>query len=155
MNKMTIKLVSAISIMASGAVAFGADAPAPAPTPAAAAADASTNGIGPKIQFATPVYDFGKAKSGDPVKYTYIVNNMDDPLSVWGPESNNKSFTAVLKTNAPGTNYEVTVSAVPPLQPGSVQAQINLKTSATNSQTISFTAWANVQQPFTINPPQI
>ena len=31
---------------------------------------------GPKIQFATPIYDFGKVKSGEAVKYTYVFTNM-------------------------------------------------------------------------------
>ena len=39
-----------------------------------------TNVLGPKIRFATPIYDFGKAKSGDPVKYTYIFTNIGDQM---------------------------------------------------------------------------
>ena len=31
---------------------------------------------GPKIQFATPMYDFGKVKSGELVKYTYVFTNV-------------------------------------------------------------------------------
>ena len=31
---------------------------------------------GPKIVFATPVYDFGKVKSGEIVKYTYVFTNV-------------------------------------------------------------------------------
>ncbi len=38
---------------------------------------ASASGVGgPKIAFATPVYDFGKIKSGDVVKYTYVFTNV-------------------------------------------------------------------------------
>jgi hypothetical protein len=37
-----------------------------------------TNGIGPKIQFATPIYDFGKVKSGELVKYSYVFTNTGD-----------------------------------------------------------------------------
>ena len=46
------------------------------PTPA----PAITNGIGPKMQFATPIYDFGKARSGVPVKYTYYFTNIGDAM---------------------------------------------------------------------------
>ncbi len=250
MNKLTVKLVTAISIILPG-IAFGAES-------APAAAAPSTNSAGPKIQFATPQYDFGKARAGDPVKYTYVftntgdatlmvsnvqpscgcttagewsretapgktgtipvqfnsanysgnvfktitvtcndkeqhtvvlqlkgsvwkpidvqpqfamlnvppdaeapvstvvkvVNNMDTPLQVWDPESNNKAFTAQLKTNTPGKEYEVTIATVPPLDAGNVQGQITLKSSS-NSPVQAITAWANVQQAVTISPPML
>ena len=38
--------------------------------------------IGPKIQFATPVYDFGRIKSGEPVKHTYVFTNTGDRLLI-------------------------------------------------------------------------
>ena len=41
-------------------------------------APAATNVLGPKIQFETTVHDFGKATSGDLVKYTYIFTNAGD-----------------------------------------------------------------------------
>src|SRR5258708_18573004 len=66
MNKMTVKLVTAISTLCSAA-AFAADE-----APAAAAATTAT---GPKISFAAPQYDFGKAKAGEPVKHTYLFPN--------------------------------------------------------------------------------
>ena len=47
----------------------------PPAVPALAPAAADTNAPGPKIEFATPIHDFGKIKSGDPVKYTYYFTN--------------------------------------------------------------------------------
>jgi Protein of unknown function (DUF1573) len=49
----------------------------PAATPAPAAADSA---VGPRIQFATPVHDFGRARAGEPVKYTYVFTNTGDAL---------------------------------------------------------------------------
>ena len=58
---------------------------AAAPTPAtsvpplltATAGVAAAVGVaGPKIQFATPIYDCGKVKSGEAVKYTYVFTNV-------------------------------------------------------------------------------
>ena len=34
-----------------------------------------TGGGGPRIQFATPIYDFGRVKSGEVVKHTYVFTN--------------------------------------------------------------------------------
>ena len=45
-----------------------------------AAVMTSTNGIGPKIQFATPIYDFGRVRSGELVKYTYVFTNTGDRM---------------------------------------------------------------------------
>jgi hypothetical protein len=36
--------------------------------------------VGPRIQFATPVYDFGKMKNGETVKYSYVFTNIGDRL---------------------------------------------------------------------------
>ena len=245
MNRVTKDLVPAVSILLVGTALVGAQ---PTSAPAAAAA-ASTNGLGPRIQFATPVYDFGRVRSGEPVKYTYvftntgdrmliinsvqpgcgctsagewtkqvepgktgsipiqfntmgygtavqkmitvacnitsqpplvylqlkgtvykpfdinppwamlnvspdagtaslvvsITNNTEDPLILSAPTCNNHLFSAQLITNQPGKAYQVKVSTVPPLSTGSVQGQILLKTTWTNSPVITVTVMANVQ----------
>src|SRR5262249_46814250 len=84
-----------------------------------------------------------------------VKNNMDEALDVFAPESNNKSFSVELKTNTPGKEYQLVISTVPPMDSGTVQGQISMKTSATNSPTINVTAWANVQQAITVSPPNI
>ncbi|HEY5911487.1 MAG TPA: DUF1573 domain-containing protein [Verrucomicrobiae bacterium] len=223
-----------------------------------AAIPSGTNGIGARIVFQTPVYDFGRVKSGDPVKYTYIftntgdqvlelsnvqpqcgctaagewtrkvepgqtgqipiqfntanygqqviktitvasndktqpvavlqlkgtlwkpidlippytvlnilpdtpnpsavvkiVNNMEDPLSLSDPVCNNPAFTATLKTNTPGKEFELKLTALPPLSPGAIQGKVTLKSSATNAPTIDLPFWANVQAPVMVLPAQI
>jgi len=96
------------------------------------------------------------AESQEPVKTEVrIVNNMDDVMEVWAPESNNKAFTAQVKTNTAGKEFVVTISTVPPLEAGNVQATITLKTSSTNMPAVNITAWANVQAVVIVNPPQI
>jgi len=39
-----------------------------------------TNAPGPRIEFATPVYDFGRVKNGDLVKYSFVFTNTGDQL---------------------------------------------------------------------------
>jgi hypothetical protein len=224
------------------------------------AAAAATNVIGGKIQFATPVYDFGKAKSGELVRYTYvftnldscnevlevrgvqpqcgcttagewtkrtapgktgaipiqfnsanyngpvlkmitvttsdktqpslvlqlkgtiwrpievnpmyaiitvapdagsastsvrIVNNLPEPVDVFAPECNNRSFVAQVKTNQPGRDFLMTVSTAGAMLPGTTSGQITLKTTSTNTPSVNVIVMANVQPPLTVSPPQL
>lgn len=64
-----------------GVAVSQANPPPVTPPPAApvlASVAADTNAPGPKIEFATPIYDFGKTKSGEPVRYTYYFTNTGD-----------------------------------------------------------------------------
>jgi len=64
-----------------GTAVWGADPPvAPGLITPRPAAPAGTNLAGPRIEFETPVYDFGRAKSGEQVKYTYIFTNAGDQM---------------------------------------------------------------------------
>jgi hypothetical protein len=233
-------------------------APAGAVAPQAVAPAPATNGVGPKIQFADPIYDFGRIRAGDIVKYSYIftnignqvlevtavqpgcgcttagewtkkvepgqvgqvpiqfnshnfngqvaktisvrcndpaqanlvlqlkgtiwrpldfipqyavlnlppdvqnanvtvriVNNTEEFVTLSPPEINNPSFQVSLATNTPGKEYTVTVATVPPLPPGTLQAQITVKTSSTNTSVLTIPLWVNVQPAITVMPPAI
>ncbi|MEI6566367.1 MAG: DUF1573 domain-containing protein [Verrucomicrobiota bacterium] len=84
-----------------------------------------------------------------------VINNTDEPLTVFPPESNNPKLTATLHTNIPGKEYQFVISAVPPLTSGNFQGQITAKTSSTNMPLLTVTAWANVQPAVMVMPPQI
>src|ERR1035437_4188996 len=259
MNMRMNYLVLAVGVVIVGTANVGARQ-APVPPVAAVISTnvaATTNGIGPRIQFASDLYDFGRSKSGEPVKYTYvftntgdrmlivsavqpscgcttagewtkqvepgktgvipvqfngagngtigktvtvtcnvtnqpivslqlrgtlfhpfdlmppmaivnippdaqsgssvvsITNNMEEPLVLSMPESNNRAFAAELKTNAPGKGYQLTISAVPPMPPGSVQGQISLRTSWTNPAVISVPVQLVVQPAVMVIPSYI
>ncbi len=81
----------------------------------------------------------------------HIVNNMEEPLTLSPPESNNKAFAADLTTNQPGKDFQVTIRTVPPVT-ANVQAQISLKTSSAKTPVLNLTAWANVQPAVVVNP---
>jgi copper(I)-binding protein len=70
------KLACAAGLLVLGMAISGAQ-PTSAPP---AAAMTSTNGVGPKIKFATPIYDFGRVRSGELVKYTYVFTNTGDRM---------------------------------------------------------------------------
>lgn len=221
--------------------------PALNPPPASPVTARRAAHIGPRIQFQTPVYDFGKVRSGEPVKYTFIftntgdavlvltgvqtscgcttvgewsrqvepgrtgaisiqynspgysgqvlkivtvasndksqpavglqlkgavwqpvevqpgivvltippeaqsnvtatahiLNHMDQPLEVWGPESIHRGFAVELRTNTPGRDFLVAISAAPPFEAAGLRTQITLKTSSTNVPVVRLTALAN------------
>jgi copper(I)-binding protein len=257
MNILMKHLTLAVGFITMGSAVVGARQTSAPPAPAAAATNAvaATNAIGPRIQFETPLHDFGRARAGEPVKYTYvftntgdrllvlntvqpqcgcttagnwtkqaepgqtgsipiqfntanyngpvfkqitvtcnvtnqgtlflqlkgtvyrpydlnppmavlnippdadtasavvtITNNTEEPLVLSAPESNNRAFTAELKTNVLGKGYQLIVSAVPPAPPGSVQGQISLRTSWTNPPTISVPVAVNVQPAVMVVP---
>jgi hypothetical protein len=262
-NRTTFLILGMMGMGAGALAQPQAPAAAPAapaiPTPAVAAEEPATNVMGPHIEFSTNIYEFGRVKAGDPVKYTYyftntgnallevsdvrpscgcttagewtkkvepgqsgsipiqfnsanysgqvfktvtvtsndkqkpstvlqlkgtiwkpielapaytvlnippdaagaasttvrIINNMDQPLEVFSPEVSNHSFDAELKTNQPGKEFAVTIRAVPPLNTGSTQGKVVLKTSATNSPMLEVPFWANVQPALMVIPQQI
>lgn len=84
-----------------------------------------------------------------------IINNMEEPLTLSNPEVNNPNFSATLKTNKPGKEFEMTVSIVPPIRTGYSQATVTLKTSSTAMPTITANIGANVQAAVTVIPQQI
>jgi len=84
-----------------------------------------------------------------------ITNNTDEPLMLSSPECNNRMFAAELKTNVLGKGYQLTIKSVPPLEMGSVHAQINLKTGWTNPATISVSTMANIQPAIVVIPSYI
>ena len=78
------KMKNTIPTLAGGLLVLGAQFlcaqqpvnPAAPPTAPAAAK------VGPRIQFQNPVYDFGRVKSGELVKYTFIFTNTGDALLI-------------------------------------------------------------------------
>lgn len=70
-----MKYVYAVALSAAMAGMSAAAAEMAAPTPAAAA---STNGIGPRIEFDNTVYDFGRAVSGARIAHEFIFTNTGD-----------------------------------------------------------------------------
>ncbi len=85
----------------------------------------------------------------------HIVNNLDDPITLSNPTSSTASFKAELKIIKPGKDFQVTITALPPLQPGNNGASISIKTSLTNMPAININVNAMVQPAFSVVPPQI
>lgn len=68
---------------------------------------------GPKIIFETPIHDFGRVRSGDPVKYTYIFTNIGDQvleLSNVQPQCGCTAAGDYSRKVAPGQTGEIPIS---------------------------------------------
>jgi hypothetical protein len=79
MQKLMRNFFSVVLAVAGATAALGVDNP-PAATPPATASPAEATNVGPKIQFAMPVYDFGKVQAGEVVKYGYVFTNTGDQV---------------------------------------------------------------------------
>lgn len=88
-------------------------------------------------------------------KIVRIVNNQDQPLSLSPPRSSHRAFTAELKTNQPGKEYELVVRVVPPLGSGNAFGEITLKTSSTHMPELKISTWAVAVQPVVVSPAQL
>src|SRR5262245_19519889 len=81
MKTMVIKSVLMYGLLIAATQLISAQQAAkPQPTPFDIAL--TSGNAGPRIHFQTPVYDFGKIKSGDPAKYTFIFTNVGDAVLI-------------------------------------------------------------------------
>lgn len=81
MNRVPISLGLALALVVTG-LALCAGEPQPEAAPPKPTAKAAS-GSGPRIQFATPVFDFAKATPGQSVKYSFIFTNTgNQPLEI-------------------------------------------------------------------------
>jgi len=82
MNKILLALSALVTGMSLTALAADTAPPAPLLPPAVpvVVAATETNEAAPKIQFATPIYNFGRVKAGEPVKFDYVFTNVGNAL---------------------------------------------------------------------------
>ena len=87
-----------------------------------------------------------------------IYNRTEAPLSIWDPACTTNAFELQLKTNVPGQEFELTVTAPQPslvrsgLSGSTLQGEISLKTSISNRNPLIITAFEQVFPEITIFP---
>jgi hypothetical protein len=90
-----------------------------------------------------------------------IFNRMDTPLVLSDPQSTTNAFSAVLKTNVPGQEFELTVSAAPSsgLPPTfgmtAIQGAISLKSSVPAMNPLVIGAYETIFPEVTVYPTNI
>ena len=137
--------------MSVGTVVVGAQQTSAPPATAAA----STNAIGPKIQFATPLYDFGRMRSGDPVKYTYVFTNTGDALLIVNavqPQCGCTTAGEWTKQVEPGKTGNIPIQFNTAAYNGGVFKQITVTCNLTNQPPVVLQLKGTVYRPFEVNP---
>jgi hypothetical protein len=81
----------------------------------------------------------------------HIVNNDPEPLTLETPTINQGSFTAEIKTNVPGKDFDVIIKTVPPLQ-GNSAGLITVRSSAKSNPSIVIPVNAMVRPLMTAMP---
>jgi hypothetical protein len=152
MNILTKHLALAVGLTTLGAAVGGARQTSAPPATAAA----STNGIGPRIQFATPLHDFGRARAGEPVKYTYVFTNTGDRLLILNtvqPQCGCTTAGDWTKQVEPGKTGSIPIQFNTTSYNGPVFKQVTVTCNVTNQLTLFLQLKGTVYKPFVLNPP--
>ncbi len=88
-------------------------------------------------------------------KVITIENKSETPLELSDLTMTSKLFTANVKTVTAGSKYELEVTTVPPLQPGTNRGIVSLKTNNPNMASISLSVFATVLPAVQVIPPKI
>ena len=93
--------------------------------------------------------------TASPSSTVRLVNNTDTPLSLSPPQIDNPAFAVELRTNQPGKEYQLVVTAKPPFSSGTMQGRVRLGTSLSTTPEITVLVMANVQPAIVVMPPRI
>lgn len=112
--------------------------------------------IGPRIQFATPVHDFGKMKNGETVKYSYIFTNTGDRLL----EVSNVHASCGCTTSGeysrqvePGKTGSIPIQFSSGSFHGDVTKMITVTCNDATQPTVMLQLKAHIWKPIEITPP--
>jgi hypothetical protein len=120
-----------------------------------ATVEATTNTIGPKIQFATPLYDFGRVRAGDPVKYTYVFTNTGDALLVLNTVQPQCGCTAAgewTRQVEPGKTGHIPIQFNTSAYNGGVFKQVTVTCNVKTQSMLFLQLKGTVYKPYELNP---
>jgi len=127
-----------------------------APTPATATASAGTNTAkGPHVAFETPIYEFGRIKSGDPIKHTFVFTNTGDQvLEIKNVRPGCGCTTAGewTKTVEPGKTGNIPIQVNTANFNGPVAKVVNVDTSDPTQQTVVLQVKGTLWKPVDVQP---
>ena len=100
-------------------------------------------------------FRFGPDFQTNETRVIRLVSNLDEPVSISDPVCTNSAFRTSLKPVKAGKEFELQVTIVPPIAPGSMVAPITLKTSSAKMPVVTVTAYAMVEPALTVMPPRV
>jgi hypothetical protein len=100
-------------------------------------------------------FNFGPDFQTNDTRVIRLVSNLAEAVAVANPVCTNRAFHAQLKTVKEGKEFEVIVTVVPPVAPGSTVAPITLKTSSPKMPIVTVMAYAMVQPALAVLPPRL
>jgi hypothetical protein len=101
------------------------------------------------------VFNLTEETTAKEMKTVRIANNLTNAVSVWDVHCDHPNFQAVLKTNTPGKEYQLEITAIPPFRSGTIVGPITLRTSASNMPSVNVAAYTVVHAQVQLNPTQI
>jgi hypothetical protein len=111
-----------------------------------------------EVSPATAVFNVPANSPSNNTQALRIFNRMAAPLALSDPQSNTNAFSAALKTNVPGQEFELIITAAPFSHPASlfaptiVPGEISLNTSVTNRNPLKISVLETVQPEITVYP---
>jgi Protein of unknown function (DUF1573) len=104
---------------------------------------------------AVAAFSFGPDSQRKDTRVLRLINNLDTPVTLSAPVCTNGSFKAEMSTIRPGQEFELRVSVVPPLPPGSSLCPITIQTSSPKMPVVTVDAYALVQPAITLMPQRV
>ena len=150
MNAPKRNLALATAILTAGGASVMAQPTLPPPVAAT-----STNAGAPQIQFAAPLHEFGRVKSGEPVKYTYVFTNTGNALLIINsvqPQCGCTTAGEWTKQVEPGQTGSIPIQFNTLGYNGSVFKQVTVRCNVTNQPIVFLQLKGTVYKPFEVIP---
>ncbi len=100
-------------------------------------------------------FNFGPDFQTNQTRVIRLVSNLEEPVTLSQPVLTNRSFHAELKTVKPGREFELSVTVIPPLGPGTWLAPVTMATDCSKMPVVNVSAYAMVQPALTLMPPRV
>jgi len=137
------------------AIVSAQQAPPAVPTKPAEPAPVSISAIGPKIAFETPMYDFGKVKSGELVKHTFIFTNIGDELLILTNVQPSCGCTTAgdwTRQVQPGKTGTIPIQFNSANYSGSVVKTVTVTSNDKNQRSVGLQLKGTIWKPIDVNP---
>jgi hypothetical protein len=145
-------LAWAVGLMMLGTAIVGAQQTSAPP----ATVTTPTNAVGPKIQFATPVYEFGKIRAGEPIRYTFVFTNTGDQVLILNsvqPQCGCTTAGEWTKQVEPGNTGTIPIQVNTLGYNGLVIKQVTVTCNVASQPTTFLQLKGTLYKPIDFNPP--